>query len=437
MRKDKRRGVSLGSVLMIALTVLVIALCALFLLAIVGDDVYERTGALMHLLTEQGLLGLDERTPEPTLTPDGATPEPVAVPVMAAIAEASPIPAPQISAFTLAASGTVYAPKAVRTSAQDAAGNYDFTEIFAGLGDAFSAADLSIVTLETTTAGEEKGYGSYNTPPQILDALRAQGVDFVSLATERALDKGYNGLEITLRELNSRALSYVGVGDGGAQMLNIGGVQVAILAYAYGLSDEGSEQTKGDERGMLALIDAERMTRDIVSARLNGANVVIVLPHWGTKNRQETPDSVRTLARTLAEAGADVILGTHPNVVQGTERLRVTRSDGLEYDAVVCYSLGSLLTDARAPENTAGVVAYLTISYDPAERRASLGELACTPLYIASQREEGETVYRVVDVENVAAMAALQEDEREAAKQAAQAVREITGQSAREEEGQG
>ena len=437
MKKDKRRGVSLGSVLMIALTALVIALCALFLLAIAGEDVYERTGALIRSLSEQGLLSAEEHTPAPSLAPEEATPEAAAVPAMAAIAEATPVPAPQACAFTLAAAGTVYAPKAVRTSAQDAAGNYDFNGIFAGLGNALSAADLSIVTLETTTAGEEKGYGSYNTPPQILDALRERGVDFVSLATERALDKGYDGLEITLRELTSRSLSFAGVEDSGAQMLSIGGVQVAVLAYTYGLSDEGRERTNGDERGALTLIDAERMTRDIVSARLSGANVVIVLPHWGTKNRQETPDSVRALAQTLAQAGADVILGTHPNVVQGTERLRVTRSDGLEYDAVVCYSLGSLLTDARAPENTAGMVAHLTITYDPAQRRASLGELACTPLYIASQREGGQTVYRVVDVENSAAMAALEEDERAAAELAARTVREITGQSAREEAGEG
>ena len=437
MKKDKRRGVSLGSVVMIALTALVIGLCAVFLLAIVGEDVYERTGALIRSLSEQGLLGMDEETPAPSPSPGGATPDALAVPAMAIAGEATSAPAPQVSAFTLAASGTVCAPKAIRASAQDAAGGYDFTEIFAGLGDALSAADLSIVTLETTTAGEEKGYGSYSAPSQMLDALRERGVDFVSLATERALDKGYDALEITLRELNSRALSFAGVGDAGAQMLDIGGVRVAVLAYAYGLSDEGREQTGGDERGMLALIDAERMTRDIVSARLAGASVVIVLPHWGTKNTQETPQSVRALAQTLAEAGADIILGTHPNVVQGTERLRVTRSDGLEYEAVVCYSLGSLLTDARAPENTAGMVAYLTVAYDPTQRRAILGELACTPLYIASQREGGESVYRVVDVENAAAMDALTQDERAAAELAARTVREITGQSAREEEGQG
>ena len=110
------------------------------------------------------------------------------------------------------------------------------------------------------------------------------------------------------------------------------------------------------------------------------------------------------MAATLAEAGADIILGTHPNVVQGTERLRVTRSDGLTYETVVCYSLGSLLTDARAVENTASMVVRLTVSYDPAVRRVSLGELACMPVYIARDRKDAQVIYRVVDTDNAAAV---------------------------------
>ena len=434
MGKRKRRGVSLGSLLMLAAAAIVVALSALFLLAIAGEDVYERTGAFIRTLSEQAH---DTGAPVASPTATGA-PQPTPTPSPNASAASEPPAGRQSATFTLAASGTVAAPKAVRTGALGEAGRYDFGPVFAGLGDALGDADLSIVTLETTTAGEEMGYGSYNAPPQLLDALRERGVDLLSLATEHALDKGYEGLEITLREMNSRSLGACGVdGTQGTALQNVNGVQVAVLSYAYGLSDEGSAQTGGDERGMIPLLSAERMTRDIVAARLAGANVVIVLPHWGTKNRQETPDSVRELARTLAEAGADVILGAHPNVVQGAERLRVTRSDGLKYEAVVCYSLGSLLTDARTSENTAGVVARLPITYDPQPRRTTLGELACTPLYIASQREDGETVYRVVDVENAQAMDALTPEERENAERAAQAVREVTGQSDWEEAGQG
>lgn len=438
----KKGGVSPGSVFMIVLTVLVIVACGAFLLAIAGEDVYARTGALIRSLTEREALDEQGGAPEPS--PEAAAPRPQ-TPVETAEASESAAPeepsAPQALSFTLAAAGTVCAPKSVRASAENGAGEYDFAPVFAGLGRLLSDADLTIATLETAAAGEERGYGSYNAPPELLDALRGAGVNVLCLATEHALDKGYEGLELTLREINSRALGCAGIaqqaGDSGADVLRVGGMQVAVLSYAYGLSDEGRSQTNGDERGMVALIDEARMVRDITNARLAGANVVIVVPHWGTKNRQETPQDVRALARTLAEAGADVILGAHPNVVQGTERLSVTRSDGLTYEAVICYSLGSLLTDSRTAENTAGMVARLTVGYDQAARRVTLGDIACAPVYIANPREEGQSVYRIVDVENADAMAALTDEEREAALSAAAAVRDVTGQSAREEEGQG
>lgn len=424
----RRRGVSLGTVIMLLLTVAVVAGCCVFLAFIGGEDAYERTSSLLEQLAQREAAAADS-----TLAPSAREAAPAtAVPVaQTPVPTAAPSPVPEASTFTLAAAGTVYAPKAVRQCAQESGDHYDFTQVFAGLGDALSRADLTVMTLETTTAGQEKGYGNYNTPPQILDALRDSGVDLVALATERALDKGYEGLEITLSELTTRGMASTGVslqGGNSGTVMNIGGVQVALLAYTYGLSDEGKEKSQADERGAVAMIDTEAMVEDIVSARVNGADVVVVLPHWGTKNKQETPDNVRALARTLAEAGADVILGTHPNVVQGTERLSVTRSDGLTYESIVCYSLGSLLTDARTPENTAGMIAQLEITYDPVTRRTSLGELQITPVYIARQREDNQNVYRVVDAGNAQAVSALSPQEQAAAQEAAQLVSKMTGQ---------
>ena len=424
----RRRGLSLGTVIMLLLTVAVVAGCCVFLAFIGGEDAYERTSDFLERLAQRG---------NPVATDSPAVPASAAVSVTSAAVAvtpeptAAPSPVPEASTFTLAAAGTVYAPKAVRQCAQESGDHYDFTEAFAGLGDALSRADLTVLTLETTTAGQEKGYGNYNTPPQILDALRESGVDLIALATERALDKGYEGLEITLSELTTRGLACAGIslqGETPGTVMNIGGVQVALLAYTYGLSDEGKEKSQADERGLVAMIDTDAMVEDIVSARVNGADVVVVMPHWGTKNKQETPDNVRAMARTLAEAGADVILGTHPNVVQGTERLSVTRADGLTYESVVCYSLGSLLTDARTPENTAGMIAQLEITYDPVTRRISLGELQITPVYIARQREDNQNVYRVVDADNAQAVSALSAQEQEAAREAAQLVRQMTGQ---------
>ncbi|MBR4039118.1 MAG: CapA family protein [Clostridia bacterium] len=437
MAGRRRRGISAGTIFMLLLTALVIAGCILFFVLLVGDDLQERTGDFIRSLSEQGLfdVSLDYELPEPTAVPAylwlDDTPVPTSPPV-------TPTPMPVPSTITIAAAGTIYAPKAVRESALTGT-QYDFHAVFAGLGDTLSGADLAIATLETTTAGRDKGFDNYNTAPEILDALRASGVDLLALATERALDKGYEGLELTVSELTTRGIAYAGVqmdeSADRATMMRIGGVQVAVLAYTYGLSDDGDKLTKSDRRGAVALMNQQKMIEDVRQARVNGANVVIVLPHWGTKNIDETPVNVKRLAGELALAGADIILGTHPNVAQGVERIRTTRADGLEYETVVCYSLGNLLTDAPTAQNTAGMVAHVSVSYDPVTRRTAIGEMYCTPVYIARQREDEDTVYRVVDAESAAALEGLTEQEREAARSAVEMIRRAT--QADEQEGQG
>lgn len=435
MARHERRRVSLGTIVMLLLTALVVIGCILFFALLVGDDLHARTETLIRSLSEQGLFDVspaaERKSSEPTpmyLWLDD-TPVPTAPP-------ATPTPAPSPSTITIAAAGTVYAPKAIRESAL-VGRRYDFSPIFAGLGDTLADADLAIATLETAAAGQEKGFDNYNTAPEILDALRAVGVDLLALATERALDKGSDGLALTISEITARGLAYAGVQqDGGsATMMRIGGIQVAVLAYAYGLSEEGMQASGGDGRAMVALMDQQKMTEDIRQARVSGANVVIVLPHWGTKNISDTPVNVRRLAGELAQAGADIILGTHPNVPQGTERIRTTRADGLEYDTVVCYSLGSLLTDARTPENTAGTIAHVSVTHDPVTRRTTLSEMYCTPVYIARQRVQEENMYRVVDAESAQALQMLTPQEQQAAQEAVKIIREATQTG--EQEGHG
>ena len=197
----KKPGLSVGSIVMMLVTAFVVVGMAAFLNLIAGDDVYERTRAVFGNLAEQTA---ERETAEPTVSPTktpffGATAEPTVEPTPTATPDQSP------KTITIAAAGTIYAPKAVRESAQEGMDHYDFTTTFEGLSGALAGADLSVVTLETTLAGREKGYGNYNTSPQLLDALRAVGVNFVSLATERALDKGYDGLDITASELTSRS----------------------------------------------------------------------------------------------------------------------------------------------------------------------------------------------------------------------------------------
>ena len=81
------------------------------------------------------------------------------------------------------------------------------------------------------------------------------------------------------------------------------------------------------------------------------------------------------------------------------------------------------------------MVAHLSATYDPATRRTALGELYCTPVYVARQREQGRTVYRVVDAENAQALSALGEEEQKAAAAAVEIIRSATAVEGQEGQG--
>ena len=183
---------------------------------------------------------------------------------------------------------------------------------------------------------------------------------------------------------------------GSAQIFQINDVQIAVLAYTYGLSENSTKKTRASERYAVPVIDQSRMVRDIANARKEGADIVIVMPHWGTKNKESVASSTRSLARALAEAGADLIVGAHPNVVQRVEKMTVTRSDGARHDAYVAYSLGSFLTDSRDAKNTAGVILQMQIVYDPATRTASFEDVGYMPTYIQRVRAGDAYTYRIV-----------------------------------------
>ncbi|MFR3406104.1 MAG: CapA family protein [Christensenellales bacterium] len=167
----KKPRFSLGSIVMLLATLFVVIGMAAFLTLIAGDGVYERTRAVFGLLADQteeataAPTGVPTASPMPEIT-EGPTPRP----------SPTATPALEPKRLTIAAAGTIYAPKTVRESVQEGTDHYDFMTTFEGLSGALENADLSIVTLETLAAGREKGYGNYNTTPQILDALHCRRI---------------------------------------------------------------------------------------------------------------------------------------------------------------------------------------------------------------------------------------------------------------------
>lgn len=431
MRRKKRRGISFGSVVAILLTGAVLAGCFIFFSCIAGDDMDAQ--AVLQVLT-QSIEKPAWRAPgDEAHSADGTngtspTPQPQA--------QATPTPAPTPRVVEIQTVGTIAAPKNVRQSVYTSESKtYDFTEIFQSVRDTLVQGDLTIAIAETTFAGKEAGYGNYNAPAELLDALKSSGVDLLSLGTERALELGYNGLLETISQVHSRGFMLAGAYEreedvGSATIFQINDVQVAVLAYTYGLSDHSRDQTKKAYRFSVPTIDLETMRNDIISARKAGAELVIVLPHWGTKNKEATNSDVYALAQSLADAGADIILGAHANVVQGVEKLTAQRADGTTPECYVAYSLGSFLTDSRDAPNTAGVILSLRAQVDPVTRRLTIDPPEYVPTYLHRYKSDGLYRYLIVETTDEAARAQLSEDAQKALDKAHERVTLAIGEAA-------
>ncbi len=223
------------------------------------------------------------------------------------------------------------------------------------------AADLAMVNLETavTTRGTPAAKRFvFRAPPAAFAALRAAGVDVVTQANNHGMDYGPVGLRDSLAAAKAAGFPVVGIGTdaGGAfapWTTTIRGERIAVLGATQVLdANLVSAWTAGpDKPGLASAKDVPRML-DAVRAARASADVVVVYLHWGTEMHSCPTDAQQNLAKAVAAAGADVIVGSHAHVLLGGGRL------GASY---VDYGLGNFVFYARSGPTLSSGVLTLTL----------------------------------------------------------------------------
>ncbi len=253
-------------------------------------------------------------------------------------------------------------------------GTYDFSFLFEDIADFIDHADIKIINQETILAGNELGFSGYpkfNSPTEVGDAIAASGFNVVLQASNHAADQRIEGLKscASFWEKHPDVLM-LGIHAeetyGEIPLLDIGDVTFAILNYAYAPNAQVINRSLQGHLDMLCDYDRETGTinftalnpqviEDIHAAR-ELADVVIVCPHWGTEYQPEPSKYQRKFAAEIAEAGADLIIGTHPHVPQPVEWLDT--EDGRR---VLCYySLGNYVSTQDRKECLLGGMAWVT-----------------------------------------------------------------------------
>ena len=242
-------------------------------------------------------------------------------------------------------------------------GVYDFSHNFSEVKTYFEESDLVIGNLETVFAGEDRGisdYPNFNTPDAFGNALKDAGFNLLTTANNHCMDKGTDGLNRTIEVLDGLGIDHFGTYLTQEQrdtilVKDVNGIKIAFLSYTYGTNGMPVSSDYS-----VNLLDGGNMEADISRAR-DIADLVVVMPHMGTEYEESVSDKYKALADKMFEAGADIILASHPHILQPMEYRTITNADGTTREGFVIYSLGNCISSQTTPPRNAGVILNLEI----------------------------------------------------------------------------
>jgi len=316
--------------------------------------------------------------------------------------------------FTVA--GDVIPHEAVRASAAAAGeGEKGWESLFSAVADVFQRADFGFVNLETPVAPAHS-HGTkpflFDAPPALLDALKASGIKIVSFANNHAMDQGWAGFAETREHLTEKGLLFAGTGDTKEKswqpvFTDARGIRVGWLGMTRWLNG-GRNPEKDDvphvnffpysgEPGGETGANEAQVLEAVKQARAQ-CDFLVVSIHWGVEYAPAPRPEDVELAHRMLDAGAGVIVGHHPHVLQPVEHYQT--QDGR--NAVIFYSLGNFLSnqsreyvDALMPDREGDprdeLIAQFSVvkkDYGPAGMKVELGHVGILPVWGENNRNE-------------------------------------------------
>lgn len=237
-----------------------------------------------------------------------------------------------------------------------------FDDLFAGVQQELDRYDVTSINQETPYVTRRQEYGSYpsfGTPIAVGQAVVDAGFDMVSCATNHALDLGAAAIDRAVELYAQAGVVCAGIQSSADEayrayeLLERNGIRCAVFSYTQLTNGQAAP---AQTPWMLHTLEEEQVRRDLAQG-LAEADFCIVYVHWGTEYADTPDEDQKYWAQVFADCGADVVIGTHPHVLQPVEW--VIGAQG--HETLVYYSLGNFISAQIQPECTVGGLAYYTV----------------------------------------------------------------------------
>ncbi|MFV9511536.1 CapA family protein [Tepidibacillus sp. LV47] len=286
---------------------------------------------------------------------------------------------------------------------------YSFDSMFQEVAPFLRDADLTIGNLETTFSGREKVYQKrnpktkypmFNCPDELATTLKKIGFNLLTTANNHCMDRGVKGLKRTLNVLDRNQLLHTGTFRNQKEastplILNLKGIKIAIFAYTYGTN---YIEVPKNTPWLVNLIHLKKMQKDIALVR-SKVDIVIVALHFGREFHRYPNEKQKNIVDFLWRNGADIILGSHPHVIQPMVTKKIKRIDETEKQVFAIYSLGNFISD-RMFQNIhadSGMILKLVIHKD-SSGSTSIEDIYYIPTWVQKIPTKGIPKFRVLPI---------------------------------------
>lgn len=292
------------------------------------------------------------------------------------------------------------------SSAQTAKGQYDYTPCFKYVKPILEGADVAIGNLELTLPGKAPytGYPMFRSPDALATGLKSAGFDLLVTANNHSNDAHGMGVTNTIETLRKNSFLQTGTFKNQRDrdalyplMIYKNGFKIALLNYTYDTNGVPTEAPT-----VVNLIDNERMAADLAEARARKPHYIIVVMHWGLEYQLTENAVQREQAKFLIRNGADMVIGSHPHVVQPIRTERVTMADGSEKEALVVYSLGNFISNQIQPNTDGGILFQVDLLKRKGSPEIRIGEHGMIPVWRYIHKDAaGKATYYALPVSSL------------------------------------
>lgn len=256
-------------------------------------------------------------------------------------------------------------------------GLYDFKPLYQYVKDDISNADLAFINQESILGGDQlgiSGYPAFNTPSALAKDLVDTGFDIINGASNHSLDKGFVGVQNSANTWRQfKDVIFNGTFDSAEDASTIrvierNGIKFSLLSYTYGTNGYTSPNSYA-----VPLFDDAKISSDVQKAK-QVSDVVIVSAHWGIESKEEVSESQLHYAQLFADLGVDLVIGTHPHVIQPMQW--VSGKDGNQ--TLVAYCLGNFVSTMETVDTQ--LEGMLSLDFVKKDGNVKIENVVWTPL---------------------------------------------------------